>query len=205
MSLEEQNSKLKQAIKALPQYEAPKMVWQGIHQQLASDEQDRLIKEAIPFLNDYTAPVGVWQGIENTLVRTSQVKTLSTSKRRRSLMIAASILIVLALGYGLWPKSYSAASYTVSQEDIDPYLLDQDWDADELVFAQVVAMYEEYSQTFNDQESTALKAELNELNEAKKELKTAIELYGNDHELIRQLAALERDRTQVIKQMAFKI
>ena len=69
----------------------------------------------------------------------------------------------------------------------------------------MVQLHEEYSKVFNDAESTELKVELQELEADRKELKDAIELYGNDHELIRQLANLERDRTELIKKMATKI
>ena len=62
-----------------------------------------------------------------------------------------------------------------------------------------------YLKVFEDRESIQLKVELEELEEDRKELKNAIDLYGSDHELIRQLANLERDRTELIKKMANKI
>jgi hypothetical protein len=43
---------------------------------------------------------------------------------------------------------------------------------------------------------------LTELNAAKKEIKEAIELYGNDPELMRELGVVEMDRSKVARQMA---
>lgn len=203
--MEEQKASLKRAIAALPSYEAPSFVWNEIELQLEDDLKDRLIEETIPQLKTYAAPDFVWEKIEKNLgqPRSSKLTALYNWKKIGS--IAASLLILMTLVYQLWPTSEPPASYTAYTEPVDQYLLEADWDADEATFAQVVKMYDDYSKTFKDTESIGLKAELLELNEARKELKTAIDLYGNDHELIRQLAALERDRTQVIKKMAFKI
>lgn len=203
--MEEQKTSLQRAITALPSYEAPPFVWEEINVQLDQDHQDQIIKETIPQLAAYEAPTMVWEGIENTLDKPASTKLVSLFNWKQLTKIAAGLLLLLSIGYGLWPSDQTEVSYTAHTEPIDQYLLEADWDADEATFAQVVKLHEEYSKTFKDTESASLKAELQELEEARKELKTAIELYGNDHELIRQLAALERDRTQVIKQMAFKI
>ena len=205
MSMEEQKASLKKAIAALPQYEAPPFVWDAIHTALENDQKDRLIQAAIPELETYKAPSVIWEQIEHTLNTPSEPKLKILWNRRILAGIAAGLLVLFSVGYVLWPKQMETATFTSTTEPVDQYLLEADWDTDEATFAQVIKMHEEYTATFNDQESLSLKAELQELNEARKELKAAIELYGNDHELIRQLAALERDRTQVIKQMAFKI
>lgn len=203
--MEEQRATLKKAIAALPQYEAPTSIWSGIELQLEIDHKDQLIQKTIPQLEVYAAPDLVWEGIQDRLKQNSEPRRISMLNWRRFGSIAAGILVLFSIGYGLWPSQPSSASYTAYTETVDEYLLEADWDADEAAFAQVVKMHDDYSKTFHDKESIGLKEELQELNAARKELKSAIDLYGNDHELIRQLAALERDRTQIIKQMAFKI
>lgn len=203
--MEEQKASLKRAIAALPSYEAPSFVWNEIDLQLEDDLKDRLIDVSIPHLKNYAAPKFVWDKIEKNLGQPRSSKLITLNNWRTLASMAASLLILMTLAYQLWPTSLPSASYTAYTEPVDQYLLEADWDTDEATFAQVVKMYDDYSKTFKDRESIGLKAELLELNEARKELKTAIDLYGNDHELIRQLAALERDRTQVIKKMAFKI
>lgn len=203
--MEEQKASLKQAIAALPSHEVPSFVWDEIALQLDDDLKDRLMVETIPQLATYGAPKFVWDQIEKKLDQPRSSKLIALNNWRTLASIAASLLILITLAYQLWPNSEPPASYTAYTEPVDQYLLEADWDADEATFAQVVKMHDDYSKTFKDRESIGLKAELQELNEARKELKTALDLYGNDHELIRQLAALERDRTQVIKKMAFKI
>ncbi|MEM6379837.1 MAG: hypothetical protein AAF705_16685 [Bacteroidota bacterium] len=203
--MEGHKASLKRAIAALPEYEAPPFIWDSIDAELENDHKDRLIQASIPELEIYKAPTSVWEGIESKLNAPKERKLNVVMNWRRLGGIAAGLLIILSIGFGFWPKQMESATYASSVEPVDQYLLEADWDTDEATFAQVVKMHDEYTNTFNDLESLGLKAELQELNEARKELKTAIELYGNDHELIRQLAALERDRTQVIKQMAFKI
>ncbi len=203
--MEEQKATLKRAIAALPSYEAPLLIWNNIELSLEEDQKDLLVQEAIPRLAHYEPAGLIWENIENKLAHSTKTKIVSLANWRQWTSVAAGLLILLTLGYTLWPANQSTASYSAYTEPMDQYLLEADWDADEATFAQVVKMYDDYSKTFEDAESRGLKAELQELNEARKELKTAINLYGNDHELIRQLAALERDRTQVIKKMAFKI
>lgn len=203
--MEEQKATLKRAIAALPSYEAPLLIWNSIELSLEEDQKDLLIQEAIPRLANYEPTSLVWENIDNKLGQSTKTRIVSFANWRQLGSIAAGLLVLLTLGYTLWPTNQTTANYSAYTEPMDQYLLEADWDADEATFAQVVKMHEDYSKTFDDAESKGLKAELQELNEARKELKTAINLYGNDHELIRQLAALERDRTQVIKKMAFKI
>ena len=196
---------LKQAIANLPTYEAPTFIWDRIEGQLQIDHQDDLIQDASKRLVPLEAPSFIWNKIESELEQKAIPKGKLIPLWGRW-AVAASVL--LAMTYFIstqdWKKDV-AVSYTEHTEPLDSYLLQNDWDADEVAFAEVIKLHDSYLQVFNDNESKQLKVELEELEEDRKELKDAIDLYGSDHELIRQLANLERDRTELIKKMANKI
>lgn len=205
MSTDNKEAMIRQAILDLPSYEAPSNVWSAIYEQLEVDQKDGLIQQAIPGLSSHAAPAAIWAGIADQLDRTPTKKPGRIIRlMRHPISWAASIALVLFAFFWL-NQSTTSATYSYNTEVANPYLLEADWDADETEFAEVIQLYQKYLATFQDSNGAELQEEFSELNEARTELKNTLEQYGKDQELIRQLAAIERARTQVIKQMAQKI
>lgn len=206
MSTEQKNALIRQAIQELPSYEVPSHVWPTIQDQLEIDQKEELIQDAIPKLPAYQAPESIWSSIAAEIAHPPQRTRPGIIRLvQRPLSWAASLLLVVAAYFLLTNNRVAEVNYAFTTEPINQFLLEADWDTDEAEFAEVVQLYNKYVHTFNDPIGPGLQAEFSELNEARNELKNTLEQYGKDQELIRQLAAIERARTQVIKQMAQKI
>jgi hypothetical protein len=204
MSTEKQNQLIQQAIDQLPTYSAPDHLWHEIREQLDIDQKDNVIKATIGDLAQYPPPEAIWSGIQESLAQENPPKSWLKIVRQ-PLSWAASILILVSVFWWLNNNQKSPVSYTYTTQDQDQWLLESDWDTDEADFAEVVQLHQKYLHTFGDKSALNLQEELTELNNARQELKQALENYGKDRELIRQLAAIERARTQIINQMAQQI
>jgi len=208
--MEEKNKhSLNKAIEALPVYTADAVIWEQIEGVLEIQKKDEQVQELVPQLATYRAPKIVWENISTGLEQNSppvyRIDWWSKSRKRLG-GIAVAITFLGVVGFLLNQSiSEQSVQYVYDQEKLNPYLKAEDWENDEAVFAEVVAQFERYTQIFKDPVNEQLKAEFQSLEEDRNELKTAIELYGKDYTLIRQLANLERTRTEVIKQMASKI
>ena len=203
MSFTEKNKEtLKQAIQRLEPTSAPAFIWDEIAAELTESAQDQLIQEAIPHLTRYEAPPMVWDSVARSLDEQEITKVRKINWYYWT--AAASVALILATT--LWVSLGSEQpNYVATVETVDKNLLDNDWESDEAIFAEVMELHDDYLQVFDDVESRNWRAELVELNDARTELLGAMDLYGKDHELIRQLSNVERDRTEVIKKMATKI
>jgi hypothetical protein len=83
--------------------------------------------------------------------------------------------------------------------------LKQDWDEDEDAFDMVLAFCKTENIVCELPEFVTLKSELEELNNAREELKQALDHYGADAELVAQLTRIEHDRSDVLKKLIAKI
>ncbi|MEO0340139.1 MAG: hypothetical protein AAF242_13105 [Bacteroidota bacterium] len=203
MSYVEKNKEtLEQAIQQLEPTSAPAFIWDEIAAELTESAHDNLIQAAIPRLTRHEAPTVVWKQIAHSLEIESTGKVRKIN--RYYWIAAASVALILTTT--LWFSLGSERpNYVATVEMVDKYLLDNDWESDEAIFAEVMELHDGYLRVFDDAESRDWRAELVELNDARTELIGAMDLYGKDHELIRQLSNVERDRTEVIKKMATKI
>ena len=90
-------------------------------------------------------------------------------------------------------------SYAV--ETVDEQLFEADWDEDENLFEEINVICQTKTYSCTVPEFQILEKELQELNEAKSDLKQAINSFGKDTELISQLSEIELERTTVLKKM----
>lgn len=204
MSTEKQNQLIRQAIDQLPFYNAPDHLWHGIRGQIDIDQKDSIIKSTLGHLPQYQPPAAVWSNIEKGLPRDNATPDWLRMVRR-PLSWAASILLLISVFWGISQNQQPTVSYAYSTQNQDQWLLESDWDADEADFAEVVQLHQKYLNTFGGQSALGLQEEFSELNSARQELKQILRQYGKDRELIRQLAAIERARTQIVNQMAQQI
>lgn len=204
MSTEKQNQLIRRAISELPDYQAPEQLWPQISEQLDIDQKERLIQRQLAQLPDYHPPETVWSGIAEDLAKAPSQNTWLRLVRQ-PLTWAASFLLLFSLYWLVTQSQGPQVSYTYTTQAENQWLLESDWDADEADFAEVVQLHQRYLRTFEDQSAATLQEEFDELNTAREEIKETLDRYGKDQELIRQLAAIERARTQIVNQMAQQI
>jgi hypothetical protein len=202
MKFEEKNREtLKRSIDKLTAFEPPQLVWDNINEQLDKDVKEKALHEAIEALPSFNPPDQIWAGIEKELVTPSKPKVYWLSIR--TLTAAASVALLLGIGAWYFMKEDPAKVEIVfSEVVVEDESIVEDWDEDEADFQAVLAMYQETNQNENNSGYQDLELELEELNMAKEEVKLAIETFGSDADLIKQLSEIERQRNEVVKEMA---
>jgi hypothetical protein len=187
---------LAKALKKLPQFQAPEGLWSAIELQLDAEEP---LYQAIRQLPVYEAPSLVWDNISKELTQGAPVRQL---KRWIPSAAAAATLLITASWVAIRYVNQPKISVAYSQEVQAQSIAQNDWDQDESDFIEVQSRYKQACRLHQTTDNRKLSQELVELNAAKKEIKEAIELYGNDPELMRELGIVEMDRSKVARQMA---
>ncbi len=188
MNTELNKNILKQAITRLPEYQPPNEIWAAIDTNLD-------FKEKLDALPEYTPAVEVWEKINHQLLTK---KTTAFSLKKWA--IAATVLLCLSITFW-WYIRPTTAPLQYAIENIDQQLFEVDWDEDESLFEEISAICQTKNYSCTIPEFQLLEKELQELNEAKSDLKQAINSFGKDIELISQLSEIELERTAVLKKM----
>lgn len=194
--MKEKNKKtLQDALNQLPEYGADAGAWTGIEAGLSPALGERL--------PSYQPPAEVWNGLNRALNTPAHVVNMRRRAWTRLGGIAASVLVIVALGLGLWPETIHAGpkvriSYA---QEVAPASSSHDWNADEESFNNVIAQIEER----NEPTLNTLNMELAELTEAKEEMKAMLVAYGEDPSVIRQLAEIERDRSDIYRRIIVEL
>ncbi len=192
---------LERAISELPGYAPEQGLWTAIEAQLELEAQDKQLRIATHQLPLYAPPPQVWENISGALEQKPKLRKLWT---KPVLAVAATIFgAILSVGAWLYFSEETGAQmvlHTTEMLDISDF--EGDWDEDEQDIAMVVSMVEKMPANEN---LTSLKTELEELNEAKSVLTHTMSQYGKDAELIRRLSKIERERSNIVKQMAAEI
>ena len=205
--IEERNKEtLARAIAALPEQNAPNSIWASIDADLLELEQFDQITTAAKKLPSRVAPAGAWQNITADLDNPPSAKIRSLLSRSNRRWVAAAAFILLTAGWLIQEFTFTPdLPVTVYQEGEDASLLVSDWDTQEELIAEVISLYRARlasGQLHSDREWLA---ELVELNEARDELKHAMDRLGRDAQMIHQLASIERERASILKKMAQQI
>ena len=192
---------LERAISELPGYAPEQELWTAIEAQLELEMQDKQLRIATHQLPLYAPPPLVWENISSELEQKPKLRKLWA---RPLLAVAATIFgVILSVGAWLYFSEETGAQMVLhTTEMLDVTGFEGDWDEDEQDIAMVVSMVEKIPHNEN---LSALKTELEELNEAKAMLTHTMSQYGKDAELIRRLSKIERERSKIVKQMAAEI
>lgn len=201
MNKEEQNYQtLRSAIQQLPHYEPSTAVWEGIDQRLKSEET---LDNALAQLTTYAPPTAVWERISADLEKPATVRRL----RPVWIGIAAAAVVVVSVGTYFWntqtPEPVETLQVVYQEVEQPSNVVKADWDDDEADIDFVAKAYAQRVAFL--QKDNSLLSELEELNQAKLEIKTMLAKYGNDANLIRTIADIERQRSAIVKQMATEI
>lgn len=187
---------LQKALAQLPEYAPQPELWGRIERELQH-------KEALRQLPEYAPPPEVWEGIHATLDKPRSKAPLFVSGWRK--LAAAAVVTGLSLGLAWWwlnADSPEQVATIYSQEkgalieapSADP----EDEAAFEEIPRQFAAMYASRQMPV----ARELQSSLEELNGAVSDIREVLDQYGADPELVQQLTLVERERTDVLKQMA---
>jgi len=196
---------LQEAIQNLPQYEPEALVWLAIDAELDVFEKENKLQNVIEELPVYSPSDSIWENIDAEL-EADKAKSGRVVWLKR-ISSAAAVIAFLLIGNFIFIQNNGQENVTISfsQEVVEEDFLKKDWNDDDDAFEMVIAFCKTENIVCELPEFIGLKSELEELNEAREELKEALEHYGSDAELIAQLTRLEHDRSDVLKQMIAKI
>lgn len=197
---EKNRTTLRNALGRLPQYDPPAGAWGAIGRNLNPELGDRL--------PSYQPPAAVWNGLaaqlnEATAEAGERQQSLFSlnHQSRRWLGIAASLLLVVSLSFGIASRSTGPKITYSYGKAAAPAVSLLDFDTEEESFNNVMAQLEQIDQP----DLNTLRVELKELNAAKEEIKTMLENYGKDPQVIRQLAEIERERSDVYRRIISRL
>lgn len=201
MNVDEQNYQtLRNAIDSLPSYEPKASSWDVVNQRLTSAET---MDNALAQLANYAPPTAIWERITAELEQPAKVRRL----RPVWIGVAAAAVAVVSVGTYFWniqtPEPVETLQVVYQEVEKLNNVGKADWDDDEADIALVTKAYAQRVSFL--QKDKSLLSELEELNLAKQEIKTMLAKYGNDADLIRTIADIERQRSAIVKQMATEI
>ena len=206
MHRERNKETLRQALRQLPVHEPPPQIWTGIAGALEASGAEESRRAALASLPVYAPPPQIWQAIERELEKEAAPPPLRV-RRRRAWALAATVALLLTAGALAWQQRQRPAAPVVTVEQSQELLPTPpapavDWNADEAAFNEVLASFTAHPLLQSDPAFKSLQAELNELNAAKLEIETMMQRYGRDALLIKQIGAVERARSDVLKALA---
>lgn len=195
---------LQRTIQELPQYSPGAAVWLSLEQALDAERAEEPLREAIQSLPTYVPQGDVWDRIEQELAQPVR-KPLFVRRwvQLASAAVLTGALISLVVWLNLSNNSGMQETITYAQAE-QAAAPSADWDADDALIANVADAYAQRA-SFLQTEGRDLLSELGELNEAKAEIKSMMQKYGQDAQLIENIVEIERERTEVVKQMAREI
>lgn len=198
---------LTEAIQKLPEYEPKDQLWDFIQDDIIHDDSNNRMREALQRLPTYDPPELVWDQIENHLGKSTEsgARIVGFSRTRRWLSVAASVAILMVAGWWISANSIESDELAFSVETLDDNLMKQDWNDDEGAFDELMALCKVKMMACEAPEFQKLKSELDELNDAKEALNSAIGKFGTNATLISQIKDLELDRTEIMKAMIEKL
>ncbi|MTB49661.1 hypothetical protein [Lewinella sp. W8] len=188
--------KLRRALDQLPDHQPPADCWRGIERELVGSLGDRL--------PSYRPPASVWNHLNQELDQ-GIPQSIHRARRRslRWVAVAASFLLVLALAGNWWAQRNAGPTVTVaiSSEPMPTATLVKDWDDEEQSFTEIIEEIDRRDEpTLNN-----LRYELDELTSAKEEIQAMLVAYGDDPTVVRQLAEIERDRSDLYRRIIVEL
>ncbi|PHI19482.1 hypothetical protein CEQ90_12345 [Lewinellaceae bacterium SD302] len=203
MMKEENYDNLRRALDQLPDYTPPNLSWDRIDDGL-NGEEARTNKPARPDsesdgvaknLPSYSPPSTVWNQLNGELDRQRAKRNKLKLVYRWSARAAAAIVIFVA-GYTFATFDQGPdVTYAYSEEEPSATLVNNDWNQEEESFQRVM----DQLSAIDEPELNALRLELEELTQAKKEVEEMLRAYGNDRKVIHQLVEIENERSRVYR------
>ena len=111
--------------------------------------------------------------------------------------MAAAIALVISASVWVFREPPPKVTLKYGEETLQQFSLDIDWNLDEDIFVQLEA----YLDQTNDPTINKLRMEYEELSSAHGEVEGMLRSYGQDPQLVRQMADIERERTDIYRQI----
>lgn len=112
--MKERNHKdLKQALEKLPEYQAPKLVWDRIERRLSSPGEENL-RESLGQLKSYQAPDEAWGKIQGQLKNKPSVM----NRAFLYMLVAAASMLLLYFGFQLGEKEDLPANHQIAETKV---------------------------------------------------------------------------------------
>jgi hypothetical protein len=199
MSLEHNRDSLKKALQQLRSYDPPAHNWarigKSLSQPVAQDEQ--VLQDAVHQLSAYTPPTKVWNHLSKELDEVRTHKHSRVVRRRQILQWAAALALLLSTTYIAMREPGPSVTTIYGEETVLQFTPDIDWDGEQALFAQL----EEQLENIDDPFLNRLRFEYEELSEAYESVTAMLKSYGHDPQLIRQMADIERERSDIYRQI----
>ena len=198
-AFEKNRDNLKKALDQLPAYDPPAGLWDQIQSDLTKPNvpNEEVLHEAVEHLPAYTPPVSVWNTLARQLDTDQQVRKLRVVRQRQVLQWAAAVAFLLVAGYAILREPGPKVKLQYAQETVQQFQVDIDWNSDESIFAQL----EDQLVQVNDPAINKLRFEYEELSSAHEDVSAMLKSYGRDPQLIRQMADIERERSDIYRQI----
>jgi hypothetical protein len=186
------------ALRQMPQQEPPMLLWEQIEEAIDLDEN---IGEMARQLPDLPLPADLWSQLETRLDPPMQVQ----HRRLRFLWPAvAASLALLCAAWWWWSgpmPAESSVAVAIHEEVIDDALLEVAKEPEDAAFEMVQELCQQPLPVCEQPEFKAMKTTLDELTNAKKQLKEAMGQYGADPDLSAQLIQIEQERSELLQAM----
>ena len=199
---ERNRDSLKRALGRLPQFDPPRQCWAGIEAGLgtgpAGEGQQPPLRRLLP---EYSPPPSVWNRINQQLSRPrpTQPSTLRLPRLPVALWRAAAAIALLIGSFAIVQALNRGpeVSYSYRKEtNFEPTFV-ADWRQEEPQFREMIAL----TADSENPKVNRLRAELEELTDARADIETMLEEYGEDTHLVRRLGEIERERSEVYRRL----
>lgn len=204
MAQEINHKTLQRAINQLPQYTPEAQVWLTLEQELGTLASEETLHVAIEGLPSYAPSASLWGRIA---IELEQPVRKPLFVRRWVQLASAAALAGAVISLAIWlnqPKDPITKESIFYAQTESMEAVNADWDEDDALIDNVAKAYAQRASFLQNKDPNLL-SELEELNEAKAEIKAMMQKYGRDAELIQNIVEIERERTTVAKQMAQEI
>lgn len=199
-SFEKNRDSLKKALKQLPSYDPPAGSWDRIEDELsasASEPEEVVLHEAVQHLPAYAPPVSVWNKLTKQLDEDRQTRRLRVVRRRQFVQWAAAVALLVVSAYVVLREPGPKVKMVYDQETVQQFEPAIDWNGEESIFAQL----EQRLGQVDDPAINNLRFEYEELSTAHQDVAAMLKSYGRDPQLIRQMADIERERSDIYRQI----
>lgn len=197
---EKNRNSLKDALNRMRTYSPDDNLWSDLERKLdeaVTEQDDTPLDLAVEKLPAYTPPPAVWNKLNHTLDKTQTAKRIQLKQRQRWLAIAASLALIVSAAAWVFREPPPKVTFQYAEETIQRFGVDIDWRLEGDTFAQL----EEFMDNTNDPAINKLRVEYEELSSARTDVEEMLRSYGQDPQLVRQMADIERERTDVYRQI----
>ncbi|MGB3547482.1 MAG: hypothetical protein WBA17_10940 [Saprospiraceae bacterium] len=186
---EKNRDRLREALQNLPAHDPPKNTWDNLVARLNTPVS---LADRMPA---YAPPPGVWNGLNEGLDRQKRSRVVHL-RRRRVLGTAAAAALLLTAATALWQLNQGpSVSYAFATEQISHLEVADDWEADEDRFDGLMVKLADHNEPTHNE----LLLELEEMDDARNQIMSMLNSYGNDANLLNKLADVERTRSELYR------